>query len=254
MTISLRWLAPCLLLLQAGCQTVEVREPSTRPQAANEAAALNTKLGIGYLRENKLELAWSRLHRALEHDPNFSTAHNATGLLFERLGNPDKAEEHYKLAVAADPSDSSAQNNYGRFLCSEGRYEEGENRLLQATKNALYEAPELVYTNAGLCARGAGELDRAEAYFRTALKTQPKIPQALLSMAEISLERGNYLSARAYLQRYLELAEHDPRSLWLGIRIERELGDRNAESSYAMLLKVNHPDSNETRLLLESAE
>ena len=245
-----RLLAPLLAgaLLLTGCQTVPTQLEGA-PQSTNELADLHTKLGIGYLREGKLELAWTRLKRALEFDPSYSTANNAMGLVYEQLGEPAKAEEHYLRAVESNPSDSAAQNNYGRYLCAIGRYQEAEQRFLQAVKNSLYETPEVAYANAGVCARSEGDIDKAEAYLRTALERNPRLPTALLAMAEVSYERKRYLSSRAYLQRFLEVGRHNSQSLWLGIRVERELGDKNAESSYAMLLKSSFPDSRETQLL-----
>ncbi len=71
-------------------------------------------------------------------------------------------------------------------------------------------------------------------------------------MAELSFEAEQYLAARGYMQRYEQVSRHNSRSLWLGIRIERKLGDKDAVSSLAMLLKANYPDSPETRLLIES--
>ena len=71
-------------------------------------------------------------------------------------------------------------------------------------------------------------------------------------MAKLSYANGNYLSARAFLQRYLEIANQTPASLWLGIQIEQKLGDKNTLSSYALLLKNNFPDSREAGLLKES--
>jgi type IV pilus assembly protein PilF len=35
----------------------------------------------------------------------------------------------------------------------------------------------------------------------------------------------------------------------LGVRVERRLGDRNSEASYAMQLRKNFPDSKEARAL-----
>jgi type IV pilus assembly protein PilF len=174
------------------------------------------------------------------------------GLLYVRLGDSGKAEEHFERAVKLAPNDSAAQTNYGVFLCSQQRYDEGERRFLQALKNSLYASPEVAYVNAGICAKGAGELDKAETYFRSALRIDPQIGTALFGMSEVNYEAGRFLPARAYLQRYLAIAEHSARSLWLGIRIERELGDKNALSSYAMLLKAEYPDSEETRLLFDS--
>ena len=71
-------------------------------------------------------------------------------------------------------------------------------------------------------------------------------------MCDLSFRLGRHLPARGYLQRYAEVARHSPRSLWLGVRIERELDDRDAEASYALQLEKNFPDSAQTKLLLES--
>ncbi len=236
-------------LMVAGCASTPVQEVGTPARAENKLAELHTELGVGYLREGKLELAWQRLHKALLADPDYSAAHNAMGLLYARMGETEKAEEHLRRAVELDPVNSSAQNNYGGFLCRQGRFEEGEQRFLRAVKNPLYRSPQTAYANAGLCMQRAGKLDRAETYLRNALAIDPRLPPALLAMSEISLAKGAYLSARGYLQRYLEVASHSPRTLWLGIRIERQLGDRDTEASYALLLRSKYPDSPEAAQL-----
>ena len=242
--------------LLSACETIPTTEQTTggKPTTTSKVAELQTQLGIGYLRQGKLELAWNRLQRALDADPNYSTAHNAMALVQERLKDPEKAEEHYLRAVTLNPADSAAQNNYGSFLCRNRRYEEGEHRFLQAAKNPLYDQPEIAYANAGVCLKRAGQYQKAERYLRTALEINPEIPVALLAMSEVSLQTKRYLPARAYLQRYLAVASHSPQSLWLGVQIERKLGDKNTASSYAMMLKSNYPDSRETQLLLESGE
>ena len=71
-------------------------------------------------------------------------------------------------------------------------------------------------------------------------------------MAEVSFRQDKFLPARAYLQRYAEVGRHSSRSLWLGVQVERALGDRDAEASYALRLEKAFPDSKETRLLQES--
>ena len=143
-------------------------------------------------------------------------------------------------------------NNYGQFLCQESRFDEAEVTFLKAANNPLYATPEIAFSNAGTCAMEQGELDTAETYFRDALKKNPKVAIALLQMAEISYATGNYLSARGYLQRYLEISSHTAKSLWIGIRVENELGDKNALSSYKLLLRNKFPDSKETGLLKDS--
>ena len=239
--------------LLAGCQTSNVREPTAAvAQDVDPLAKSYTQLGLGYMREGELELAWRRLHRALEVEPNYSAAHNGMAVLYERLKQPSKAEEHYQRAVTLNPTDSSAQTNYGTFLCRQGRVEEAEQRFLQALKNALYSSPEIAYANAGVCLQGAGQPEKAEGYLRQALEINPRLPPALYSMAEIKLAADQTLSARAYFQRYLEVGAQTARALWLGIRIERRLGDQQAVNSYATRLRTRYPDAEETALLLET--
>jgi type IV pilus assembly protein PilF len=209
------------------------------------------KLGVGYLQQGKRDLALSNLQRALELDAQSSSAHNAIAILYEQLGETKLARRHYERAVRLNPQDSPAQNNYGAFLCRQNELAKAERHFLGALKNPLYETPEFAYENAGLCALQVPDRAKAERYFREALRANPNLPESLYQMALLSYEAQNYLPARAYLQRYAEAAQHTSRSLWLGIRIERELDDKNALASYSLLLKGKFPESEEAKLLLQ---
>lgn len=216
-------------------------------------AETNVKLGIGYMQQGKPDLALGRLQRALELEPNLASGHNAIAILYEQLGKLDLAGEHYQRAVELKPQDSAAHNNYGTFLCSKrNQLDKAEQQFMEALENPLYDTPEFAYENAGLCAKRKPDMAKAEQYFRKALELNPRLPTSLYQMGLISFDAKRYLPARAYLQRYAEIAKPTPQSLWLGIRIERELGDKNAVSSYSLYLKSNFPDSDEARLLRES--
>ena len=215
----------------------------------NDVAAINLKLGIEYLQIGEYEKSLSKLQKAREADQNYPPIYNTLGVLYQRLGDKVKAEEFYKHALRLNGSDASTLNNYGQFLCKEARFDEAEASFLKAANNPLYATPEIALSNAGTCAMAQSKLDIAETHFRSALGKNPRVVVALIQMAQISYTTANYLSARAYLQRYLEISPHTAKSLWLGIRIERELGDKNTLSSYKLLLKNKFPDSKETSLL-----
>lgn len=219
---------------------------------ANEIAQANMRLGVAYMEDGNYEKALEKLERARRADPSYPMAHNMLGVLYQRLGENDKAEESFKRGLDLAPSNPNLLNNYGQFLCSGDRPEEAEQAFLKARDNPLNDNPARALTNAGTCAMMNNNIDKAETYYRDALQQNPRQSLALVQMAEIQYDKGEYLSARGYLQRYLEVARHTPRSLWLGIRIERELGDSDTLSSYALLLKSNFPDSEEARLLRES--
>jgi len=86
---------------------------------------------------------------------------------------------------------------------------------------------------------------KAEKYFREALRINPKLSSALYQMARLSVDSGKRLSARGFIERYFQSAEDTPESLLLAVRIERALGNKNAEASYALRLRSKFPTSPE---------
>lgn len=214
-------------------------------------AEIYVKLGIAYMREGQYAVALRKLKQGLEADPKSAEAHNVIALLYERLGELHLAQEHYARAVQLEPENPFVRNAWGSFLCQQKKYAEAEEQFKRAVQNPLYPTPWVATTNAGLCARRAGDSAKAEQYFRQALSVNARFPVALHQMAELSYEQDNYLSSRAYLQRYLAVADHTARTLWLAVRIEDRLGDQNAVASHKMLLRAKFPDAPEVQLLRE---
>lgn len=239
-------------MLSACNQTAGSNGALRATTAPNDAAQANLSLAIEYMNRGDYEKSLEKLDRARAADPGFSGIYNAYGLLYQLLRRNDDAEKYFLKALKLNPNDSGTMNNYGRFLCQTGNSQKAEQTFLKAAANPLYATPELAITNAGTCAYQNKRLAEAETYFRQALDINGNIPTALLQMSELNFDKANYLSARAFLQRYLAISRHTSASLWLGIRIEREMGDKDALSSYALSLKNNFPDSRETELLQES--
>jgi len=225
---------------------------ASREQQLEKIAAANLNLGVAYMQQGKYRQALDKLNRAKLAKNDYAPVYNALGLLHQKLGENEIAESNFKKAIELNPDDSLSLNNYGLFLCQNKRFEEADAIFLEAADKPFYKTPEIAITNAGTCALSNNQPDIAEKYFREALRLNPKISPALIQMAELSYEQYDYLSARAYLQRYLEISNHTSKSLWLGVRIEQELGDKDTLSSYALLLRNNFPDTKEADLLEES--
>lgn len=240
------------LLLAGGCAQTGPGDPLAPGYEANEVARANVRLGAAYMEEGDFETALNRLERARRADPQYPAVYHMLGLLYQRLGQFEQAENNYRRGLSLAPNDWNILNSYGQFLCNRDRPREADETFLKAARNPLNDRPEIALTNAGTCALINGDEMQAEDYFRQALETNPGIPSALLQMSSIKYNQGEYLQARGYLQRYSSVARHTARSLWLGIRIENELGDRDTVSSYALLLNANFPDSSEASQLQES--
>jgi type IV pilus assembly protein PilF len=242
-------LGTTLALYIAGCTT---SSPSLGKKDSEAAASYNLQLGVDYLRQGNLSSAKEKIDRSLEQNSHNAQAHGVAGLLYDRLGETRKAEEHFSRAVSLDPNDSELMNYYAQFLCSRGDRDKGEQLALKAAANPLYKTPEVAYLNAGLCALSAKQNERAEKYFRGALAVQPNFAEALFQMAQLELSAGNYLPARGFLQRYMQATPTTATALWLGVRIEKALGNNSTAADYARRLKNDFPTANETKELIAS--
>lgn len=237
-----------LVVVLSACNTT----PHNTAGRSDTLAETYVKLGVGYMQQGKQELALTKLQRALELDPGLAGAHNVIAVLYTQRGELDLADQHYQRALSLDPDDAETYNNYGTLLCRRNELAKAERHFLVALDDPSYDTPALAYENAGVCALGVPDPVKAEGYFRSALQLNPSLPKTLYHMALLNFDAAQYLPARAYLQRYAKVAQHTPESLWLGIRTERALGDKNAVSSYSLLLKSEFPDSEEAGLLLQS--
>jgi type IV pilus assembly protein PilF len=173
------------------------------------------------------------------------------GLVYMELDENKLAEENFRKAIDLDRADSDAHNNYGWFLCTRGRYDEGLEQFTDALRNPLYDKPEQAMTNSGLCSEKKGDLKQAEAYYNKALKLQPNASQPIIKLADLNFRRDNLNEAQRLLTRYQEVSPPTAESLWLGVRIERKLGDKNQEAFYNQQLRRRFPDAPETKLLLQ---
>jgi len=218
----------------------------------NKLAETNVKLGVGYFQQGNYEYALIKFRKAIDIDDSLPSAHYAIALLYDKLGKPQTARKHFVRAIEIDPAYSDAHNAFGAFLCDLGEYDKAEKSFLKALKNPLFRSKALVHTNAGICAVKAKSHDRAEKHLRILLQANPKNAVALYNMALVNFESQQYLQARAYSQRYSAVAKATPQTLWLGARIERKLGDKNAIARYGFSLKQLFPDSNEAKLFRDS--
>ena len=214
-----------------------------------EAARINARLAMEYLKRDQLSVARDKIERALALNPRDLTVQLGAGLVYERLLDTRRAEQHFKLALRADADSPEAQNALGAFLCRKREFKKGEALFLQAARNPLYRTPEVAYTNAGVCARSAAAPERAEKYLRQALTVRTTYPETFLQLAGVLHDRGNHLQARAFIERYLAAAPATPDVLLLGHQIEMALKDRVAAGVYGERLRKEFPESVQLRVL-----
>ena len=247
----LSWLVPVVLL--SGC----VQETGLNGRKPDPVASARDRVGIAaeYLKDGDEEHAQMQLQRALKLAPDLPEAHNLMGVLLERDGDIKGADREYRKAVSLGENYSQAHNNYGVFLFRQGRYKEAMKQYAAAADDLGYELRSRAYEGMGRSALRLGDKSTATYALERALKLDASLPLANLEMGELQFQMQDYAAARGYYQRYLQLTADMPQtaqSLWLGIRLERRNGDKNALASYELALKKLYPDSPEYRLYAES--
>jgi len=232
-----------LLLLTGLLQACVAVDPSKGRN--EEASDVNTEMGLGYLQQNNFELASEKLLKALRQNPESVKANYVYAVLQDKLEQKELAEYHYQKATKLDPENSEAANNFGAFLCRNGRQLESEKYFIQALKNPLYKTPEYAYTNAAVCLLQADELQRGKEYLRKAIAAKSDFGPALVSMGDVLYKEGDYTNAKIYLDRYHLVSRASAKSLWLAIRNTLELDDQGDIEELAQRLETDFPDSQE---------
>jgi len=241
-----------IVMLLTGCATGGGSDgtPEQDTTRAEAIARIHTELAASYLDRTQYAVALQELEVALRSDSGFAPAYNVRALVRMALREDEKANADFLHSLDLDNNSSATHNDYGWFLCQRGRAKESIKQFQDALKNPLYATPEMAYVNLGLCSKKAGLMKDVEANLQRALIIRPGMPAALYGLADWSYDSGDYAGAKSYFLRFIQVSP-DPNAeqLWLAVRIERKVHDRNSEASYALQLRKFFPDSREAQLL-----
>lgn len=215
----------------------------------DEVARANVNLAAEYFRQDKLDYALSNLKKALKADPLHVEANTLIALVYNRLNERALAQEHFEIAAEHVMSDTNlygqVHNNFGAFLCSHNQYFDGEEHIMLAIENKLYESPEAAYENAGLCALGRADAKAARLYFDKALAISPNMPRTLLEIAKLNYDEKKYLEAQSFLQRFHKINPPVAQSLWIASQVEFALGNKEKAQKLLAQLQQDFPESSE---------
>lgn len=171
-----------------------------------DAALTNAKLGLAYLDKGMYPASKDHLLIAIKEDPDVAVGWYGMAYYLEKTGDPQSADHYYRKAISVDPHSGSALNNYGTFLCRNGRYQEAIKKFMAAVHEQTYLQAASAYENAGICALQIPNNVLALKYFHLAVDNNPSMPFSLLSVARLSHQMGNDASAKKYFQLFKNLA------------------------------------------------
>lgn len=161
--------ALALLLVASAATDASPASPLRAPQGGasrNKQAAALVEEGAAALERNDLAAAKALFQRAIQADPNNSTAHTFLGMIADRAGDLVEAEHHFAAAAIADPLSPYARNNHGAVLLKLGR------------------------------------VKQATAQFETSLRLDKNQPNALVNLAQIRFASGTTEGFRSALELF----------------------------------------------------
>jgi type IV pilus assembly protein PilF len=214
-------------------------------------ARVRLELASAYFARGQLDTALDEVKRSLEAKPNSGEALNLSGLIYAAMGDDSRAEDAFRRALQVNPRDGATMHNYGWFLCQRGRYAEAMTQFDQALALPQYRDADAVRTllARGVCQGRAGQWLEAEGSLQRAYDLDPANPSTGINLADVLYRRQDYAQARYHIDRVNTVAgASNAQTLWLAIRIERQLGNAAAVKQLGEQLRARYPQSTEASL------
>jgi type IV pilus assembly protein PilF len=247
-----------MALWLSGCaQGVAVSGPAAGPGASADVltesdespqrrrARLRTELAAAYFQQGQTLVALDEIKQALLADPAYADAHNLRGLVFLRLNDWPLAGESFQRALALRPGDPDALHNMGWWLCQQSRFAESDRLFAQAIAQPRYAQPGKTRVAQGVCQLRAGQPGLAEGSWLQALALDADNPVAAYQLAQLYFNRGDFQLAQPYMRKLNGGSLANAESLWLGIRIERQLNQPAAVAALVGQLRLRFAQSRE---------
>ena len=236
----------------AGCTTTvttngikgDMVTDSDEPDA-RKRARIRLELASGYYSNGQTNVALDELKQSITADPTLFEAHNLRGLIYMRLNDVALAEESFKRALSLNPKAATVQHNYGWLLCQQSRLNESYQQFNLALANPMYGERAKTLMALGLCQIKGGLRADAENSLLRAYELDAGNPITGFNLATLALQRRDYTRAQFYVRRINNSELANAESLWLGIKIERQLGNRDGVAQLGGQLKKRFPQSPE---------
>lgn len=213
-------------------------EPETRKRAR-----IRLTLASNYFEQGQTSVALDEIKQALAADPAYAPAYVLRGMVYMRLQNSALAEDSFQRALQINPRDGDALHNYGWFACEAGRHAQAIELFDRALAVPVYAGRATSYLTKGICQVRAGQMNEAEASFAKSYELDAGNPITGYNLASLLYRRGEISRAQFTIRRINNGEFANAETLWLGILVERRLGNTKVVEQLAQQLGRRFPQS-----------
>jgi len=241
------WGCTTTTTITTSSEPVSYERSSAEQTDADRRARVRMELASGYYARGQLDTALDEVKQALAVKPDLPEAYNLRGLVYQSLGDDNRAEDNFKRALQLNPRDADTMHNYGWFLCQNQRMPEAFAQFAQAIATPRYPGLSRTLMAQGVCQARTGAYADAEKSLARAYELDPTSPVTAFNLADVLYHRGSYERARFYIGRVNAVAEYsNAQTLWLAARVENKLGNQRGARDYGRQLRNRFPEAPET--------
>ncbi|MDO9481101.1 MAG: type IV pilus biogenesis/stability protein PilW [Hydrogenophaga sp.] len=244
MAAGLLSLVGCAGGVAATSITAEPVTESDEPDA-RKRARLRLELASGYFEQGQTTVALDEIKQSLAADPTYGPAYVLRGLVYMRLNDNRLAEDSFQRALQINSRDPDALHNYGWFSCQLGRHTQAIELFVRALASPVYGGQAKTYMAKGVCQTRMRQYPEAEGSFARSYELDAGNPITGYNLASLLFRRGDDSRAQFYIRRLNNSELANAETLWLGIKVERRLGNTEALQQLAQQLSRRYPQSRE---------
>ena len=224
--------------------STEAFTPSDEPETRRRAR-IRLQLAANYFENGQATVALDEVKQALVADPTYGDAFNLRGLIYMQLGDFPQADDSFRRALALRGGDPNLQHNYGWLLCQQNKHAEADQYFVKALANPAYTSRSKTLMARGLCQSAAGQVAEAEQTLLKAYELDAGNPVVGYHLASLLFRRNEAARSQFYIRRLNNSQFANAESLWLGVKVERAMGDSVAMRQLADQLRKRFPESRE---------
>lgn len=217
---------------------------------ARRRARLRFELASTYYAQGQHVTALDELKQAVAADPSLPGVNELRALIYDGMGDVDRADASFRLAAQLEPANGSVLHNHAWSLCRRAQYAEADALFARAAALPQTVALPKTLLARGVCQVRAGLLAEGEKTLLRAYELDSANPATAYNLASVLLRRGDLERARFHVRRVnMVPSQVTADSLWLAIRIEHRAGNLAARDELASQLRSRFAGSREATAL-----
>jgi|GEM_PF-714413 len=202
------------------------------------------ELADAYLRNKEYARSLAHIEQAIKLAPFDPDLYIIKGVYYEDTGNINSAVDSYERLLKIHPGSSRANNNLGAIYFNRGELDKARIYFVRAIK-LNPSLPEPYLNMAKLCQFTNRQAD-AVFFYQQAIKLNPDLREAFINLAKIYLNKRDFNSAIAVLNKALNSGHKEEQVLMLlGIANGEQGFDAKADYYFSEALRAG-PASEET--------